>query len=78
MARDTGQDECDEGRDGASARRYGRWQRRARRREAERRRMPKHGKSYADLAQRMIARRAADATRGPAGPDEQGARRRNP
>ncbi len=45
------------GENGASAR----WQRRAARQEAERRRVPKHGKGYVDLARRMIARRAAEA-----------------
>ena len=30
-----------------------RWQRRAARQEAERRRVPKHGKGYVDLAQRI-------------------------
>ncbi len=37
-----------------------RWERRAARREAARRRMPKHGQRYAQLAQRMLARRAAE------------------
>lgn len=41
----------------------GRWQRRARRHAAERRRMPKHGKTYVTLVERMLARRAkASAT----------------
>ena len=38
-----------------------RWQRRAARQEAERGRIPKHGKRYVELAQQMIARRASDA-----------------
>jgi hypothetical protein len=45
-----------------------RWQRRAARQDAERRRMPKHGKGYVDLTQRMIARRASGAAGGPASP----------
>jgi hypothetical protein len=36
----------------------GRWQRRALRRAAERRRIPKHGKTYVTLVERMLARRA--------------------
>jgi hypothetical protein len=40
-----------------------RWQRRAARQDAERRRMPKHGKGYVDLTQRMIARRATATQR---------------
>src|SRR5262249_19612636 len=35
-----------------------RWQRRAARQEAERGRIPKHGKRYVELAQQMIAKRA--------------------
>lgn len=41
--------------------RDGRWQRRAARHAAERRRMPKHGKAYVALARRMITQRAASA-----------------
>jgi hypothetical protein len=57
--------------------RDGRWQRRAARHAAERRRMPKHGKAYVALARQMIAQRAASAiedapTSAPAG------RRRTP
>ena len=42
------------------------WQRRAARREAERRRMPKHGKAYVALAQQLIGKRAAEAITGTA------------
>jgi hypothetical protein len=54
-----------------------RWQRRAARQEAERRRVPKHGRGYVDLAQRMILRRAADAAAsGTDGTTARGARRK--
>jgi hypothetical protein len=50
-------------RDDASEVPDGRWLRRARRHAAERRRMPKHGKTYVALVERMLARRAkASAT----------------
>ncbi|HZR97291.1 MAG TPA: hypothetical protein VFE37_01215 [Chloroflexota bacterium] len=39
----------------------GRWQRRARRAAAERRRMPKHGKAYVRLVERMLAKRAEES-----------------
>jgi hypothetical protein len=55
-----------------------RWQRRAARQDAERRRMPKHGKAYVDLAQRMIARRASGAAGGPTSPLGAAARPRRP
>ncbi len=42
----------------------GRWARRAARREAERRRMPKHGKAFVALAERMLAERAAAVASG--------------
>jgi hypothetical protein len=54
-----------------------RWQRRAARQDAERGRIPKHGKRYVDLAQQMIARRAADAAR-QASPTDGAARPRRP
>ena len=38
------------------------WVRRTARREAERQRIPKHGRAYTDLAQQMIARRATAAS----------------
>jgi hypothetical protein len=40
----------------------GRWQRRALRHAAERRRLPKHGKTYVDLVERMLAERARAAS----------------
>jgi hypothetical protein len=46
---------------GAGGAAVGRWQRRAARREAERRRIPKHGKAYVTLAEQMLAQRAAGA-----------------
>jgi hypothetical protein len=50
----------------------GRWQRRAHRHAAERRRMPKHGKTYVTLVESMLARRAkasaATAARGDKAP----------
>ena len=73
MRRSREQDEQDEQPDQG-----GRWQRRAARREAERRRMPKHGKAYVDLAQRMIARRATEATPGAAAPGRKEATRPRP
>ncbi len=42
----------------------GRWQRRAARHAAERRRMPKHGKGYVTLTRQMIAQRAEAAVEG--------------
>ena len=42
----------------------GRWARRAARREAERRRIPKHGKAFVTLAERMLAERAAAVASG--------------
>ena len=52
----------DDGHDGANENEAvgGRWRRRAARREAERRRMPKRGKAYVELVRRMLARRAAE------------------
>ncbi len=46
----------------------GRWQRRAGRRETERRRIPKHGKAYVTLVEQMLAERAREhPARRPAG-----------
>jgi hypothetical protein len=71
MARARGQS-----RDGDDDAPAGRWQRRAARHEAERRRMPKHGKGYVTLAQQLIARRAAAAAgKGRRRPDEDGSSR---
>jgi hypothetical protein len=39
----------------------GRWQRRALRRAAERRRIPKHGKTYVTLVEQMLAQRAKES-----------------
>jgi hypothetical protein len=39
----------------------GRWQRRALRHAAERRRIPKHGKTYVGLVEQMLAERARAA-----------------
>lgn len=39
----------------------GRWQRRALRHAAERRRIPKHGKTYVNLVEQMLAARARAA-----------------
>ncbi|MBX5491907.1 MAG: hypothetical protein IRZ14_12200 [Chloroflexi bacterium] len=39
-----------------------RWLRRAARRDAERQRMPKHGRAYTELAREMVWRRNAGAT----------------
>jgi hypothetical protein len=55
-----------------------RWQRRAARQDAERGRIPKHGKRYVDLAQQMIAKRASDAAARGAGPADKTARPRRP
>jgi hypothetical protein len=55
-----------------------RWRRREVRREAERRRIPKHGKSYVKLAQQMIARRAAAAAEGTSADTERPGRKRRP
>jgi hypothetical protein len=55
-----------------------RWQRRAARQEAERGRIPKHGKRYVDLAQQMIAKRASDASARRASPAQGSARPRRP
>ncbi|HLH22551.1 MAG TPA: hypothetical protein VK066_08510 [Chloroflexota bacterium] len=46
----------------------GRWQRRAVRRAAERRRIPKHGKTYVTLVEQMLAQRAKDGAPGAATP----------
>jgi hypothetical protein len=52
--------------DDASEAPGGRWQRRARRDAAARRRMPTHGKAYVRLVERMLAKRAeaSDAAAG--------------
>ena len=50
--------------DAASSGPGGRWQRRAARRDTERRRIPKHGKAFVTLAQRMMAQRAAETSAG--------------
>ena len=55
-----------------------RWQRRAARQDAERGRIPKHGKRYVDLAQQMIAKRASDAAARRASPADGPARPRRP
>ena len=47
--------------DDASEAPGGRWQRRARRYAAERRRIPKHGKTYVTLVERMLAERARES-----------------
>jgi len=52
----------------------GRWQRRARREAAARRRIPKHGKAYVILAEQMLARRA-QAGQSPDAPREASTRR---